>query len=136
MGDSSTRGDFEPVDAAMPGVDAIGVGGFGDDHGVGAVGAEASLLRQPGHAGKAAALFIDRPTDLDRADQLNAGAPDRFGGVDGRGDTGLHVAGAASVNAPVAHQATERIDRPPGTGRHDIEMTVQVHQRTFRHAFT
>ena len=60
---------------------------------------------------------------------VDAGAADRLGGEDRRGDAGLHVAGAAAVDPAVAHQAAERIDRPAVAGRHHVEVAVQVHQR-------
>ena len=70
-------------------------------------------------AGEAAALFVHRAADLERARQRDAGARDRFRGEHRRGDAGLHVADAAAVDPAVAHHAAERIARvqpsPAGT---------------------
>ena len=102
VADAPGGGDLEPVDAAMADADAIDVERLGDDDVVGVARAQAPLLGQPRDAGEAAALLVDRAADLDRALQLDAGAPDRFGREHRRGDARLHVAGAAAVDPPVA----------------------------------
>ena len=98
------------------------------------VGGQAALFGQPGDAREAAALFVDRAADLDRPLEVDARAADRLGGVDGRGDSRLHVARAAAVDAAVANHAAERIDRPARAGRDDVEVAVQVHVGTRRAA--
>ena len=123
---------LEPVDAAVADADAIDAQRLGDDGEVGAVGAEPPLLRQPGDAGEAAALFVDRAADLDAAVQLDAGAPDRLDGEQRRGDAGLHVARAASPDPAVADLAAERIDGPAVARGDDVEVAVQVDERPQR----
>ena len=49
--------------------------------------------------------------------------------MDGRGQAGLHVAGASPPDPPVAHLAAEGIDRPPRAGGHDVEVAVEVDDR-------
>ena len=39
---------------------------------------------------------------------------------------------AAAVDPAVAHHAAERIDRPAVAGRHDVEVAVEVNDRTAR----
>src|SRR5205807_7930972 len=50
------------------------------------------------------------------------------------GDSGFHVAHAAAVDASVAHDTAERLDRPSIAGGHDVEVAVQVHDRTWTSA--
>ena len=91
--DAAARHHLEPVHAAMADADAIDVQRLGDDD---VVGPRRALMRpcsrEPGDAGKAAALLVDGAADLDGAVQLDAGAADRLGRVDRGGDAGLHVA--------------------------------------------
>ena len=61
--------------------------------------------------------------------QLDAGAADRFGREDRRGDPRFHVARSAAVDPAVADDAGERIDRPALSGGHDVEMAVQMDER-------
>ena len=88
----------------------------------------ALFLRQPRRAGEAAALLVHGAADFDGAFELDAGTANRFDRIHRRGDAGLHVAGASPVDAAVADDAAERIERPAGAGRDDVEMAVQVHR--------
>src|SRR5581483_11070996 len=72
-----------------------------------------------------------RAAHLDRSVQLDAGAPDRFGGVDGRGDPRFHVTRSAAEDLAVLDAPGERIDRPPGARRDDVEVAVEVNERPF-----
>ena len=65
--DAAARHHFEPVDAAMADADPIDVERLRDDDVVGPLGAEPAVLGEPGDAGEAAALFVHRAADLDRA---------------------------------------------------------------------
>ena len=128
MRDASVRGDFEPIDAPMSDADAIDVQRFRDDHVVGARGSNPLLLTEERHAGEPAAFLVDRAADFNAAVQAHACAANRFCGVYRSGDSGLHIAGAASVNAAAPDYAAKRIDGPSVAGRHDIEMSVEVHE--------
>ena len=87
------------------------------------------VLRQPGDAGKAAALFVHRAADLDRRRVRDAGAPDRLDRKHRRGNAGLHVAGAAAVQLAVEDFAAKRIARPAAAGRHHVEVAVEMDGR-------
>ena len=116
----------------MADADAIDVERLGNDDEVGSPLRDPPALGEMRDAGEAAALFVHRAADLDRARQRDAGALDRFGGKHRRGDAGLHVADAAAVDPAVAHQPAERIDRPAVAGRHDVDVAVEVHDRARR----
>ena len=121
---------FEPVDAAMADADAIDVEGLGNDHEIGPSLRNPPDLRKVRHAGKAAALFVHRAADFQRPRQPHARARDRFSREHRRRDTGLHVADAAAVDLPVPHETTERIDRPAFARRDDIDVAVEVNDRS------
>ena len=125
-----TQRQLEPVDAAMADADAVDVQRLRNDDVVGPRFGDAALLRQPRDAGKAAALFVHRAADLDRPRQRHAGARDRFRRVDGRGEARFHVAHASPEDPAITHHAGEWIERPPVAGRHDIDVPVQVHDRS------
>ena len=124
--DATARRHFEPVDAAVPDADAVDVERLRNDDVIGAAARKTAGLRQVGHAGKPAALLVHRPADFDGARQRDARAHDRFSRKHRRGDPRFHVAHAASVDLPIAHNARERIDRPAAARRDDVEMPVQV----------
>lgn len=126
MADAAAGRHFEPVDAAVPDADAIDIQRFGDDDKILPVRAQSLLLRQPGDTREAAALFVHSAADLDRTIQFDAGAANCFGRVDRGRNSSLHVAGAASIDAAVLDDTAKRIQRPPFTGRHDIEVAVQM----------
>ena len=134
VGYAPASGDFKPVDTAMADVDAISVGGLGDDDGVGPIRTDAALLRQIRHAGKATTLFIDSTADFHRAHQRNSRATNCFSGVNRRGDPSLHVARATPVDAPVLHDAAKGIHRPSRPSRNNIEVAIEMHQRPIRAA--
>jgi hypothetical protein len=90
------------------------------------------LLGQPRHPGQAAAFFVDRPADFDASHQRNAGPAERLGGVDGGGNPGFHVTAAPAIQASITDAPSERVAGPPLTRRHDIEMPVQMNDRTGR----
>src|SRR6185295_12788427 len=93
---------------------------------------QSSMLCEPRHARKPAALLVDCTADLDGSLELDSRAADCLHRVDRCGDSRFHVAGAATVDAPVSYFAAERIHRPAGPGGHDIEVAVQVDERTQR----
>ena len=81
---------------------------------------------EPGDAGMAARLLVDRAGQLERArepDALREDALER----DHRGrDAALHVAGAAAVQPAVADHAGERVDAPAVARLDDVEVAVEV----------
>ena len=81
---------------------------------------------EPGHTGESAAFFIGCGADFDRTCQLDPGAANGFRGEERRGEAGLHVTRTTTVNPPVAHNASEWIDRPPIAGGNDVVVTVKV----------
>ena len=113
-----------------PTADAVDVQRLRNDDVVGPRLRDAALLREPRHTGKAAALFVHRAADLERPRQRHARARDRFRRVHGRGEPRFHVAHAAAEDPAVTHHAGEWIERPPIAGRHDIDVPVQVDDRS------
>ena len=128
--DAAARRHLEPVDAAMADADAIDVERLRNDHVVGARRVRCGPARasyatpaKPPLSSSTVPLISTDPVELD------ARAPDRFGGVDRRRDARLHVARAAAVDAAVAHDAAERIDGPALAGGDDVEVAVEVDER-------
>ena len=103
---------------------------LGDDHEIGPSLRNPPDLGEVRHAGKAAALFVHGAADFQRPRQPHARARDRFSGEHRRRDTGLHVADAAAVNLSVPHQTAERIHRPAFARRDDIDVAVEVNDRS------
>src|SRR5665213_394564 len=130
MRDSTARHDFEPVHSAVPDVDTVSVRRLGNDYCIRTVRAHPSLLREPRHARESTAFLIDGPTDFYGSIHRDPGAPNRFRRVDRSSDPGLHVARSSSIDAPIAHNSAEWIDGPTIANRHNIEMAIQMHQRT------
>jgi hypothetical protein len=114
----------------MPHADPVDVEGLRDDGVVGPALRDAPLLGQVGDSREAPALLVDRPADLDRAGQNGPGPPERLAGMDRGRDARLHVAGPAAPDLAVADGAAERVHRPAGAGRHDVDVAVQVYDRT------
>ena len=90
---------------------------------------QAALLAEIAHAREPTALLVDGPTDLDASAEPHARAPHGLGGVDRGGDARLHVAGAASVDAAVAHEAAKRIHGPALSRRDDVEVPVEMYEQ-------
>ncbi len=87
-------------------------------------------LAEKGGAGEASALLVDRAAHLDASQELDSRAPQALRGVDRRGDPGLHVRGAAAVDSPVANDPAERVHGPSVARGNDVEMAVQMDERT------
>jgi hypothetical protein len=126
MRNPPARRELEPVDAAVTGADPIDVERLRDDDVVGPRLRDTAHLGQVRDAGKAAALFVHGPADLDRARHRHAGARDGLGRKDGGRDAGFHVADTAADDAAVAKHTGKRIHRPAIARRHDIDMSVQM----------
>src|SRR5262249_31691864 len=112
---------------AMAEAYAVDIEGLGDDHVIDLGLRKMAALGEPGDAAEAAALLIHRAGNLDRARPRNALVEDRLGSDDGGGESALHVAGAAAVDAAVAIPGRERIAGPAATGLDDVDMTVEMH---------
>ena len=64
-----------------------------------------TLLGKPRHTGKTATFLIGSTADLDGSGWLSVGTSERFDGVHGCCEVGLHVGTAAAVEATVSDQA-------------------------------
>ena len=129
MGGASVQLHLEPPHAAVPDADAVHAERLRDDDVVGAAACDPARLGEEGHAREAAALLVDGAAHLEGARRVHARPAQGLGRVDGRGEAGLHVAGAPSPDLPVAHVAAEGIHRPAVPGRHHVEVAVEVDER-------
>ncbi len=75
----------------------------------GCVGAHRSCRDETARAGR---LLLAHRIDDQIAAKPQAELPECLGGKHHRGDSALHVAGAATVHGTVSHFATERIGAP------------------------
>ncbi len=126
MGNPPLGFDFRPPDTAMAQTNAIFVQGFGDDHMLHAVGVEIPLFRQIGDTAIAAAFFIRRRRNLDRALVVGVKMHKRFGGNDRRGQPALHIAGAATVNLAVFQLTTKRVFGPTMADLDHIMVRIEM----------
>src|SRR5580700_8900791 len=132
MRDSPQRRYFEPVNTAMPETDSVYIQRLGHDDEVGAIAADVPALGEIRHACKAAAFFIHGPALLDGAVELHSAAPDGLDCIDRSGDAGFLIGGSSSIDLAVANEARKRIDGPPTSDRHNIEVPIEMQQRARR----
>ena len=123
---------IEPVDAPVSQADTGGPERLGNDGVAGVVARDDPGFAEVRHAREAAALLVDGGADVHGSLELDSRPPQRLDREDRRGDPRLHVRRAPPVDAPPAHQARERVDRPAVTRRHHVEVAVQVEPRASR----
>ncbi len=87
-----------------------------------------TLGGEVGNAAETARFLVHRARNFDGARKIRIDVHEHFRRDDGSGEAALHVAGAASIDAAVLHDAGIGVDRPAFAGLHHVDMRVEMHR--------
>ena len=135
VGDAPLGLDLRPPHAAMAEADPVLVERLGNDDVVDARPRHDALVGEIGDAAIAARFLVRRAGNLDGAGMVGKEGEEGLHRHDRGRQPALHVAGAAAVDAPLAHGPAERIEAPAGAGLDHVDMAVEMDARPRPPAF-